>query len=270
MSFATDSVPDHPNNDFTSLFNGQDLSGWHTWLGAAEVPRLPIKLWWDWPPQVGLNVDPQQVFSVVQEDGAPAIRISGETWGALISEQQYSDYAVSLQYKWGEARYAPRAEKPRNTGLLYHSIGSYGAFWSYWMRSAEFEIMEGSTGDFTSVDGVGGDVNVRRDWDAPFPWKRYSADGEKTAVGGMTFRVSASVDAEKPSGQWNTLTLYVLGDQAQHYVNGQLAFAVSNLRDESEGEPVALTKGQLQLQSEGAEVFFRDIRIRSIDTLPSD
>lgn len=253
---------------FINLFNGRDLSGWHSWLGAREVPAMPVKLWGDWPPQIGLNEDPQGVFSVVQEDGAAAIRISGELWGALVSDQSHGNYHLQLQYKWGQKRYAPRADKPRNTGLLYHSTGDYGAFWSYWMRSAEFEIMEGRTGDFTSVDGVGGEVATVWDWDVSVPWQKYDPNGERTGVGGMIFRVAASADYEHASGQWNTLDLYALGDSASHYVNGQRVFSIDRLRDESQDAPVTLTSGRLQLQSEGAEVFFRAIRMRSIDALP--
>lgn len=226
---------------------------------------MPLKLWGDWPPQVGLDTDPEGVYSVVIEDGAPALRISGETWGALISKQVFTNYHLQLQYKWGDARFAPRAEKPRNTGLLYHSNGPYGAFWSYWMRSVEFEIMEGSTGDFTSVDGVRGQVKTVLDWSAPFPWQRYSATGGSTGVGGVVFRVSASADYEVYDKQWNTLDLFVLQDGASHYVNGHRVLAISELRDDSG----PLTSGRIQLQSEGAEVFFRNITVRPISALPT-
>ena len=254
--------------EFVELFNGRDISGWDTWLGAPEVPRLPIKLWGDWPPQIGLNQDDASVFSVVIEDGEPAIRISGQTWGALISRENYGDYHLQLQYKWGDIRYAPRAEKPRNSGLLYHSTGDYGAFWTYWMRSVEFEIMEGRTGDLTSVDAVAGEVRTEWDWSLPYPWQRYEPEGEPTTVGGMVFRVIAAADVESPHGQWNALDLYAFGDRAVHRVNGQTVLRIENLRHEVEDQTVPLKRGRIQLQSEGAEVYFRHFRLRSIDALP--
>ncbi|MFT4519224.1 MAG: hypothetical protein ACI9JM_001615 [Halioglobus sp.] len=256
------------DQSFTSLFNGKDLAGWNTWLGAKEVPALPLKLWGDWPPQVGLDSDPSAVFSVIEEDSAPAIRISGEIWGALISQSEFADYHLQLQYKWGDARYARRADKPRNSGLLYHSTGEYGAFWSYWMRSVEFEIMEGRTGDFTSVDNVGGKIATRWDWDASYPWQQYDETGSKTAVGGMVFRVAAASYPEFSGEQWNTLDLYVLDDRAVHRVNGQTVLRIEGLLDQSSDENITLAGGRLQLQSEGAEVYFRNIRIRSITSLP--
>lgn len=264
------SLPTHADQPFTDLFNGKDLSGWDTWLGAAEVPALPIKLWGEWPETIGLNRDSEAVFSVVEEDGEPAIRVSGEIWGALISKQSYGNYHLQIQYKWGETRTAPRADKPRNTGLLYHSLGDYGAFWTYWMRSAEFEIMEGHTGDFTSVDGVAGDTKSVRDWSESYPWKRYETTGSATRVGGLNFRLAAKNNEELKHGQWNTLDLYTVGANASHVVNGRHVFSIENLRDDATDPPTILTKGRLQLQSEGAEVFFRRLRIRPIEEIPEE
>lgn len=263
-------LPAPAQENFQSLFNGHDLSGWDTWLGAPEVPAMPIKLWGEWPAQIGLNHDEDGIFSVVTEDGEPAIRISGETWGALTSQEEYANYHLSLKYKWGEARFAPRAEKPRNSGLLYHATGQQGAFWTYWMRSVEFEIMQGATGDFTSVDGVTGEIATHWDWNAPVPWQRYMHNASALSVGGMIFRVSAAEDFEHARGEWNTLDLHVLGDSSVHQVNGHTVMRIDNLAHEKDGHSVPLDKGKIQFQSEGAEIYFRDIRIEDIDTLPAN
>src|SRR2546421_8725854 len=53
------------------LFNGRNLDGWDTDLGPVEKGAAPL----------GRNNDPKKVFSVVQEDGQPAIRVSGQVWG---------------------------------------------------------------------------------------------------------------------------------------------------------------------------------------------
>ena len=256
-----------PTSQAEPLFNGRDLSGWDTYLGVPEVPRFPFDPFGNWPAPIGRGQDTNGVYSVVEEDGAPAIRISGEIWGALISQREFENYHLSLEYKWGDERFAPRDEAPRNTGLLYHSVGPDGAFWSYWMRSAEFEIMEGRTGDFTSVDGVTGSSSTEWDSSAGLPWQRYSSAGSETKLGAAVFRVSASRDFEKPSGEWNQLDLFVYRDKAIHRVNGETVFAVERLQHEVDGAMAPLTKGALQLQSEGAEVFFRNIELTSIDSL---
>ena len=46
--------------------------------------------------------DPDKVFSVVdQVDGAPAIRISGQHWGGLITKSAYRDYRLVAEFRWG-------------------------------------------------------------------------------------------------------------------------------------------------------------------------
>jgi hypothetical protein len=256
--------------DFLPLFNGRDLQGWETWQGARVVPSMPIKLWGEWEDVVGLNKNAADVFTVVMVDSEPAIRISGEIWGALVSENSYSDYHLRLQFKWGDRKYAPREDKPRNSGLLYHSNGDHGAFWSYWMRSAEFEIMQGSTGMFAPVDKVTARIPTAWDFSLAIPWLRYASAESETGVGGMVFRVQASEDRERPAGEWNTLELYVLGDRALHIVNGVPVMSVRRLRQDAGEGDEPLTAGKIQLQSEGAEVFFRHIELQSITSIAGD
>ena len=45
---------------------------------------------------------------------------------------------------------------------------------------------------------------------------------------------------------------------------------LSNSRHLFGGEELPLTKGKIQLQSEGAEVFYRDIKIEPIEEIPAD
>ena len=49
-------------------------------------------------------------------------------------------------------------------------------------------------------------------------------------------------------------------------VNDKVVMVVTDSID-AQGQP--LTSGQLQLQSEGAEVFFRDVKVRPIKTFPN-
>jgi hypothetical protein len=37
----------------------------------------------------------------------------------------------------------------------------------------------------------------------------------------------------------------------------------------NEGQELPLTKGKIQIQSEGAEVFYKKIKIQAIDRLPT-
>lgn len=261
-----------------TLFNGRDLTGWDSWLGPADAastyspkPGAPI----------GLNHDTNHVFSVVQEDGRPAILASVKVFGGLLTKKPYSNYHLRLQYKWGPNTWIPGF--PRNNGILYHSHGPYGAFFGSWMSAVEFEIVPHTVGMLLTVgtsrpgrsfDGVdwhvGGRVAVGHDAALPYPSRRYMLGGRVVDVRFPAYNVDAGVDAEKPIGSWNTLDLYVLGDRSIHVVNGVPVLAAEGLTtvDTPGGTPRPLTSGRIQLQSEGAETYFRDITIEPIDRLP--
>jgi hypothetical protein len=45
---------------------------------------------------------------------------------------------------------------------------------------------------------------------------------------------------------------------------------LTGLRQRVDGRETPLTKGKLQLQSEAAEVYYRNIQIRPIDRIPNE
>lgn len=245
-----------------SLFNGQDLNDWSAWLGYRD-PALTYKNPAIAP--IGATAESAQIFKVVQEDGRPALYVNGKTWGSLVHKGDFRDYHLRLQYKWGPGRWAPRETLPPNNGLLYHSHGAPGAVFGTWSRSMEFEIMLGSVGMVVRVgDPVSATVSAIDDPSLIDPKLRFSPSGRDVTVATPNWNVEAAVDAEKPAGEWNTLDLYVLGDRAIHVVNGVPVLEVRDMR--AEGQP--LTHGAIQLQSEGAETFFRDIVLEPITALP--
>ena len=66
------------------------------------------------------------------------------------------------------------------------------------------------------------------------------------------------------------MDLYVLGDTSVHVVNGKVVMVLFNSRRPlPDGGTTPLTRGRLQLQSEGAEIFYRDIRWRPLDAFPA-
>jgi len=77
-------------------------------------------------------------------------------------------------------------------------------------------------------------------------------------------------DFEKPAGEWNTLVLYAVGDRSVHLVNGKVALILTGLRQIVNGKEVPLTRGRIELQSESAEIFFRNVQIRSINEIPPE
>ncbi|UZK65934.1 3-keto-disaccharide hydrolase [Sphingomonas sp. M1-B02] len=252
------------------LFNGRDLADWEAWLGYAD-PALTYKR----PPiaPLGTSVDTNQAFSVVTEDGAPALRVEGKTWGSLVHKADLRDYRLSLEYKWGDQVWAPRLTEPQNNGLLFHSHGNPGVVWGTWMAAVEFEIMLGSTGMIVPVgDNIRARTFVAQDKTILYPHRRFRLGGRTIDVtnnGNPDWNVENAVDAEKPVGQWNRLDLYAVGDQAIFVVNGVPVMALTDLAElDSTGRRVPLTHGRIQLQSEGAETFFRAIKLEPIKAMP--
>jgi hypothetical protein len=252
------------------LFNGQDLNGWDTWLGRPhkQVTGLDLKKndKGEYEGVVGLNKDPKNVYTIVTVDGQPAIRVSGEIWGAITTQDEFENYHLALEFKWGEKKWPPRENTVRDSGLLYHCVGPQGAQGTFWMRSQELQIQEKDCGDYWSVAGGIVDVEgIRKDGKGPIMYKKGS---DKFQV--KSGRIIKSSDNEKPTGQWNTIELYCLGGTSVHMVNGKVNMILTNSRHLVDGKETPLTKGKLQLQAEGAEVYYRNIKLTPIKSIPAE
>ena len=261
--------------EWRSLFNGRDLTGWETWLGkpnkAIDVPGLERNAQGEYAGPLGLNKDPKGVYSVVGADGTPALRLSGEIWGAITTLDEFENYHVKVEQKWGARKWPPRdGEKtPRDSGLLYHAVGPHGRGGTYWMRSFECQVREHEYGDFWSIDGALVDVEaVNKDPQNPKSELIYKKGAPK--VPGTTRRVLKESDGERPAGEWNTIEIYCEGQTSVHVINGKVVMVLQGLRQRVDGREVPLTKGRLQLQSEGAEVFYRNMMIRPIREIPRE
>ena len=94
---------------------------------------------------------------VDQVDGAPAIRISGERWGGLVTREAYRDYRLVVEFRWGLATWGERKNAARDSGVLVHGQGPDGNTGAdgngAWMRSVEAQVIEGGVGDFILVAG---------------------------------------------------------------------------------------------------------------------
>ena len=76
---------------------------------------------------------------------------------------------------------------------------------------------------------------------------------------------------EKPNGEWNTLELICLGQKSIHVVNGEVVMVLENSREKlPDGSYKPLTNGKIQLQSEAAEAFYRNLQIRQITEIPAE
>ena len=226
------------------LFNGKDLDGWYTFVKDK-----------------GRNNDPGRVFTVEKK----MIRISGEEYGCITTDREFENYKLVAEFKWGGLTFSPRVDRARDSGILLHSVGDDGASSNTWMYSLECQIIEGGTGDFIVVgDGTSGfsltsTVASEKQGNSPV----FNPSGEKITV--TSGRINwygrdpawkdekdfrGANDVEKPVGEWNRIECIVKGDEIIIYLNGIL------VNQASEVQP---RRGKIQIQSEGAEIFFRKI-----------
>jgi len=266
-ALADDAVGDDevttPKETIT-LFNGKDLSNFYTWL--VDFHRE----------------DPQRVFSVVDRvDGAPAIRISGQYYGGLTTKKRYTNYRLIADFRWGLLTWGNRANATKDGGILLHCQGRDGAYFSKvfngpWMRSYEFQIIEGGVGDILVLGSYEPDGSVTKyqltatvvkDRDGEPCW---NAQGEAKVfetgrinwwgrdpdwVDKLGFR--GRQDVESHDGEWTRIEVVCAGDTLEYFVNGKLVNKANQLSN---------TDGKLIFQSEGAEIFFRRIELHPLTT----
>jgi len=241
------------------LFNGRDLAPFYTWL-----------------PKFG-NVDPDHVFTIVDAiDGRPAIRISGQHWGGIVTRQRYKNYKFVAEFRWGAVTWEPRKDRARDAGILFHGEGEEGNaakdFKSPWFRSVEYQIIEGGTGDIILVGGFnrGSDELIsphltvdalpeKRIWNPAgqpteflgrrIDWQ-YRDLGWKDVIG---FR--GARDVEKPVGEWNLIEAYCEEGNLTYFLNGVKV---------NEGRKGTFTEGKILIQSESAEIFFRRVELQPL------
>jgi hypothetical protein len=265
-------------DEWTSLWNGRNLDGWATWIAkpspSSNVPGLARDADGKYTEPIGAGRDPLQIFTVVPDvDGKPAIRISGEAFGELRTTQSFKDYHLRLQFKWGEKKWPPRdgANTARDSGLLYHVHAAPGAEGRTWARSIELQIQEHDVGDLYAV---GSAIAVRaksRPGTQPLAYE-YNPAGDWTFFSqnqGASGRCIKQPDAERATGEWNTVELVCLRDDCIHIVNGTVVMRLHGPMRIDTAVPTPVDSGPIILQSEGAEVFYRDIQVRPITAIPS-
>lgn len=240
------------------LFNGKNLDGFYAWTVQTKYENPGI-------------------FTV--EGGM--LKVAGGSgdqgyFGGLVTKEQYSNYKLTWDYKWGGPTYGTRHGKSRDAGVLLHCIGPHLDDYP-WLTSYEYQIIEGGTGDILVVNKSGRDDNgqraslsitaeVRFDGKAMYfqenaPWHTWKDSGRLNWWGRDpkwtdTIGFRGGKDVESPLGQWTRCELIAKDDTLTFYVNGKLVNRAKGLN---------VTKGRILFQTEGAEVWYRDLILTPLD-----
>jgi hypothetical protein len=167
-----------------SLFNGKDLTGWH-----SDVPEM--------------DKNPNQTTPFIIRNG---LLVSlGTPGGHLISDEQYENFKWTFQYRF--------AGKPGNCGALVF-VSKPRDLYEMFPKSIEVQMMNQNAGDFWCIqeDIVVPDMEKRRG-----PKERWGVNGDKLR------RIPNLTDGtEKPLGEWNTMHIECLKNSIKVWLNGVL------------------------------------------------
>lgn len=177
--------PDKSNS--ISLFNGEDLTGWH-----MDVPAL--------------DDDPDGQKPFIVRDGM--LVSLGTPGGHLITDRQYENYQLELEYRF--------AGKPGNCGVLVHA-SIPRALYDMFPRSMEVQMQHKHAGDFWCIVE---DIKV------PDMVERRGPEDKWGIVEGKNRRIENLTDgSEKPLGEWNRMVIQCWEDAVTVWVNDDLVNA---------------------------------------------
>lgn len=238
-----------------SLFNGKNLKNWEIYLGSP-IPGFE---------ELAKKATPETTYQVIQVDGQKMIHVSGDIFASLATKAEFENYHLRLEFKWGEKVFGTR-----NSGLLYHSYGPFGVAFGTWMATIEHQLMHRSLGDTYLMANTYCETKTIKTGDGK--GYMYAPEGQPISFSESDNgrSVKKAYDAEKPLGEWNTVDLYCYGQTAVHVVNGQTVMVNTKCSKLENGLKLPLTKGKIQIQSEGGEFFIRKIEIKKIKGIPAE
>jgi hypothetical protein len=147
---------------------------------------------------------------------------AGNPVGYIRTKDKYTNYILRVEW-----RFNPVTKKAGNSGVLLRMVGED----KVWPKSIEAQLQSGSAGDFWNIDNF-----------------KMTADPART--NGRNTRKTHG--AERPVGEWNEYEIIVNKGDVILNVNGEELNRATGCEE---------VPGYICLQSEGAEIQFRSIRI---------
>jgi len=242
---------------WTPLFNGKDLTGFYTFLQKH-----------------GKNSDPDGVITI--EDGAIHLYKNAEdksqvVMGYIATEEEYGDYHLRLQYRWGEKKFEPRYKLKRDAGLYYHLTGPDVV----WPRGLQYQIEQTNVGDLITLLGMELDTTIdpkTADFVSPrYPTYQAAEDGGRPRVlGGKGVAYQGHVAGSVENDGWDAVELICRGTEVVHVLNGKVVNKGTNVRfvdpEKPDAKVVPISRGRIALEIEAAEMWFRNVEIRRLDS----
>ncbi len=167
----------------------------------------------------------EDVWSV--EDGV--LICKGKPAGYIRTEKDYTNYVLTLEWRFNKEKGAG------NSGVLLRTTGKD----KIWPKSVEAQLHSGNAGDIWNIDECKITVDKQR------------TEGRRTVK-----KSGKDANNEMPLGDWNQYEITVNKGNLMLKVNGRL---------QNEATDYEEVPGKICLQSEGAEIHFRNIKLKVLD-----
>ena len=244
-----------PSEGWTPLFNGRNLDGWYTFLEKHGKDSDPEKI---------VTIEDNQIHLYKHaEDGSRVVM------GYISTDREYGDYHFRLKYRWGAKKFEPRYKMKRDAGLYYHIIGPD----KVWPRALQFQIERTNVGDLITLYGIHTETTIdpkTRSEKMP-TFLPAEQGGQAYDLGGQGVSYLKHLAGDHELEGWNTVEVIARGATTTHLLNGRVVArgkAVRLVDPKTPDAPSPVTRGRIALEIEAAELFYRDVEIRSLPPEP--
>ena len=265
-----------PDGSAAQLADAAAISDASSDSGAVPIdPELPLTAWhtlsdetwsqwYTWLPSQGRDVDGSGVFKI--EDGVMhvlggAAPEGDQEFGYVATRDDFANYRLRVEQRWGTQRFAPRATVMRDSGLLYHLRGED----KIWPQIGRVPNPGKRHRRSVFAERRRCDLAAR-----PRPYRRAVSRRREPALTaqrhgheGQHARLAPGLERARADRE----RARVRAHRERLREPSRLGARVSRRQHWS-----ALDHGRIALQAEGAEVFYRHVQIRPLDyaTPPDD
>ena len=232
---------------FVKLFNGKDWTGWDLKLRSGDpemaknvyaIENGMVHVYKNYPDSFELN------------------KGTNQTHGLFFTQKKYSKFIFKFEYKWGTKIINNFDQFQYDAGMYYHVFDA-----AIWPKGIEYQVRYNHlkkmnhTGDF---------------WASGTSFQWYSGTDVKSFLipneGGKEAPIKRGEHLASPkakynalNGKWNKCEVIVMADKyAIHKLNGEIVNMATNL---------SKSEGIIGLQSETAEIYYRNIEIKEFDEI---